>query len=637
MPDRPSILEILRDESTPAADLALLTALGEVEATAAQAIVELLLLRKQKAGMEGLIERFHEFDPTISSNILEHVDELFGALRVASQSKNEQVRLNVLEIIRRGYAYRASYLVDAGLRDRAPRVRTAAADTLYTLADQLLKTSPIPEPGNAELGPSQARTLVADLEDHLEDRRQVIGAIESGLACYGMHLQSKVIEAAMWFVDELGQKFWAVVGVPGSRPAQAAIGVVSGAKSPRLVPFCMTALHNSTLRSPVTKALGLCADTTFIEEWIRQSWRLAEPKIGRAMASIKELAILRNRAAELTDFPPAVQRLMPRWLLSTGLSERAKADFVRDFYRRGDARSRRVAVLSLLSQTGEWAGSLLKAISRDPDEVTARIARFELALRYPLDYPPADLLRRPEAAEASSSATWGRPGSDLTFERYWDAFDDMPDDQRRETGRAVFDGDASAVRLLTRKMGSSEPEDCLKALRMATLLGLVETFAEHIYRLSHAPQPEVRSAAVAALGHLPGPVSARLLKRALRDDDNRVQANAVEAVERAGEPDVVAELLPKLASPDNRVRANAVKALLKLGVREAAVTLLRMLDDPNRLQRISALWLIDHMGLFTLASRVMRLAENDGDAVVRERARNLAGHVTGRAPVGAGR
>jgi len=634
---RPNILAILKSEGGPTADLALLTALEEVDAPTAQEIVGLLLLRKQKAGLTGLIERFHEFDDPICRNILEHVDELFGALRIASQSKNEQVRLNTLEIIRRGYAYRAAYLVDAALRDRAARVREAAAETLYALADQLLKTSPIPELDSGKLGPDQTRTLTADLEEHIEDRRQVIGAIEGGLSCYGMHLQPKTIEVAMWFVDELGQKFWAVVSVPGSRPAHAAISAVSGVKSARLVPFCMIAMHYSALRAPVAKALGSCVDTAFIEEWVRQSWRLVEPKIGRAMAGIKELAVLSNRAAELAELAPSVQRHLPRWVGVTGLPGTTKLDFARQFYRRGDRQQRRAAVLSLLSQSDERTASLLRAISRDSDEESAIIARFELALRYPLDYPPSELLEKREQFEAQPGDAWGRPGSKLTFEQYWAAFDDMSEDQRREKGRRVIDGDATAVQLLARQLAALDAADRLKAVRMVAVLGLGERFIEHVYRLSHDTQPEVRSAAVAVLGQVPGPVSKRLLKRALQDGDTRVQANAVEAVERTGDPDIVTELLPMLASPDNRVRANAVKALLKLGVREAALALLRMLDSPDRTQRISALWLIDHMGLFTLASRVMRLAECDQDKVVRSRAKNLTDHITTRVPVVAGK
>ncbi len=633
---RPDILGLLKTEAAPGADLALLAALGEVDAVTAEEIVGLLLLRQQRVGLQGLIELFHDFDEPIRRTIVEHVDELFPALRLASQSKDEQVRLNVLAVIQRGYVYRAAYLVDSALHDRSPKVRETAADTLYALADQLLKTSPIPEPDRQSLAPEETRTLNVDLEDYMEDRRQVIGALEGGLACYGMHLQPKVIEASMWFVDELGQKFWAVVGVPGSRPAHAAISIIAGAKSPRLVPFCITALHYSTFRAPVAKALGLCVDTAFVEEWIRQSWRLAEPKIGRAMTGIKELVILKDRAVELMQLSPALQRHLPRWVMATGLPEQARLDFVKDLYRRGDPSMHRGVVLSILPYQEERVASLLRSISRDSDERAAGIARFELALRFPLDYPPSELLESRKIATQQAGEVWGRAESNLTFEQYWKACDEATDEQRRDLGLQVFDKDASTLRLLTQQLASSSPADRLKALRIVTILDLGEDLVEHVYRLSHDPDPEVRSAAVAALGHLPGPVSSRLLKKALNDDDARVQANAVEAVERKGGADLTADLLPKLASRDNRVRANAVKALLKLGVREAAITLLRMLRDPSRAQRISALWLIDHMGLFTLASQVIRLADTDQDEIVRGRARSLTSRISGNQTAGVG-
>ena len=296
----------------------------------------------------------------------------------------------------------------------------------------------------------------------------------------------------------------------------------------------------------------------------------------------------------------------------------------------------RAVVLGTLPYSEEKAVSLLKAIARDSDERAADVARFELALRFPLDYPPGELLEPRKTETLQPGNVWGRPGSVLTFEKYWKAYDDATDEQRRETGLQVLDGDASALRLLTRQLTSSNPADRLKALRMVTILGQGENLIEHVYRLSHDTDPEVRSTAVAALGHLPGPVSKRLLKRALNDENARVQANAVEAADRTGDADLALDLLPKLASPDNRVRANAVKALLKLGIREAAITLLRMLRDPNRAQRISALWLIDHMGLFTLASQVVNLAETDQDAIVRGRAKNLTSRIPGHETAGVG-
>ena len=637
MHERPDVLEILKNEGAPAADFALLTALREVGAASAQAIVDLLLLRKQKVGLRGLIELFHDFDEPLCRTIVEHVDELFPALRLAAQSKDDQVRLNVLAIISRGYVYRAAYLVDAALHDRVGRIREAAADTLYALADRLLETSPIPDPHRDRLVPERACGLTVDLADYVEDRRQVVGAIEGGLISYGIHLQPKVVEAAMWFVDELDQKLWAVVGEPGSRAALAAVNIIAGVKSPRLVPFCMAGLHYSTFRTPLAKALGLCTDMAFIEEWIRQSWRLGEPKISRAMAGIRELVVLKHRAAELMRLSPGLLRRLPRWIMATGLPEQTKLDFLRDLYRRSDEHMRRTTVLGMLSCAGERVIPLLRAVSRDSDERTAAVARFELALRCPLEYPPRDLLAPPRPAAAQPGHVWGRPGSDLTFEKYWEIYDTETDEQRRTIGLQVFDGDASAVRLLARQMNASDARDRLKALRMATLLGLNETFVEHVYHLSHDPDPEVRSAAVSALGTVPGPASQRLLKRALQDSDPRVEANAVEAVGQTGGEEVTEDLLPKLTSPDNRVRANAVRALLKLGAREAAVTLLRMLDDPNRAQRISALWLIEHMGLCVLAERVTKLAQTDQDVLVRSRARNLTTRFAGQIPAGAAR
>ena len=185
--------------------------------------------------------------------------------------------------------------------------------------------------------------------------------------------------------------------------------------------------------------------------------------------------------------------------------------------------------------------------------------------------------------------------------------------------------------LISRRLLEPDTAGRVRALRIITVLNLVEPFSDKVYQLSHDGDPEVRSAATSALAAIPNATSKRILHGALRDPDPRVQANAVEAVDNSGDSEsTTAELLPMLGSADNRVRANAVKALLKLGVREAAETLLRMLIDKDRAQRISALWLVDKMGLFTLVERISKMAACDADVQVRDRAQRLVGQLRGQ-------
>lgn len=621
---RPAVFEILLKERGSDADSALVAALSRAEPATTRAIIETLLIRNRPEGLLGLIESFHLLDESDRQLILGETDRVFGVLREAAQSREEQVRLNVLHVIQRGCIYRAAYLLDAALHDRSPNIRSAAAEALYGLADELLQTKPIstrPD-GFGEHAYEGMVAAMQDLDSYAEDRRQVIGALESGLTSFNLHLQPRVVEAAMWFVDELDAKFWMTASAPRSRTAQVAIRVIEESHSPRLVPFAMAALNYTEFRPHIASLLGRTVDPDFLAAWARQSWRFVQPKSARGMCGVKELACLQNGGSALFNIPADGQRHVPRWLTTTSLAEEKKDKYLLDIIRRGSRAAARSALRVLIHHDTLRTTSLLQSIAGDEDPHLARMAWLELSRRRPLEYPVSELQQMlGEGAEASTPGPHHRP---MTFDRYWSQFDRMDDQQREELGRQLLAASEAPLATLGRRLAEQDAAARVRAIRLISLLDLVGEYQDQLYKLSYDASPEVRSAAVAALGKLPNATTRRILHNALADQDPRVQANAVEAVDETGDPNAAKDLLPLLASSNNRVRANAVKALLKLGIREAAETLLRMLNHANRAHRISALWLIERMSLFTLAKRVIAMAEGDNDQQVRDRAQMLS-------------
>ncbi len=622
------IFKLLRESDNPATDDALLAALKGTDAPTADAVIDTLLERHTTTGIHGLIAIFHELDEPVRQRILASTDHIFRALREALQSKHEQVRLNVIDVIRRGRLYRASYLLDAALHDAASLIRQTAAETIYFLAEAMLAESESPEAD--DLTPEQIQQRMIELDGRAEDRRQLVASIASGLTGFNMHHQPRVVEAAMWLVDDLGRKLWTALSAAGGKALRVAITVFDGSKDPRLIPFAITAMNHTDFRPHVVKMLASCHDPDFMAEWFRQCWRMSEPKTAKSMMMLKDLGIAHDRGAGLMQFPVDAQRHIGRWLTATSATTETKIFLMKELYRRGDPLARPSALWNLLSLRDEQVTSLLQVIAGDNTD-GSRVALYELAQRRPERYPPKDLLapsrsRLPGGTLPTDPARQAGPTdpADMTFDDYWGAFDDMNEPDRLKLGKEMLAHAPSAGAALKRLLEDQDPSGRMRALRIISTLGLLETFADPLYALSHDPQPSVRSAAVLALGGLDNSTSRLILHNALLDPDSRVQANAVEAIDRLEGSFDSRKLMPKLDSPDNRVRANAVKALLKMGVREAAESLLKMLADENRAQRISALWLIDQMGLFTLAQRVVTLASGDEDAQVRARAKLLA-------------
>jgi HEAT repeat protein len=160
----------------------------------------------------------------------------------------------------------------------------------------------------------------------------------------------------------------------------------------------------------------------------------------------------------------------------------------------------------------------------------------------------------------------------------------------------------------------------MRALRVVRALRMVERMRESIHRLANDQNTIVRSLAVSLLGSLPDPTTVRVLRTAINDPDERVQANAIESLDRLGVSERIPLTAPKLESRHGRVRANAVRSLLRAERHEAGETLLAMLEDTSRGQRLSALWVVDCLRLRVVRDRVHAISRGDLDEQVRKRA-----------------
>lgn len=622
MAGRQKALEILRTTVEPAADHALVAALGRSEAQNARLIAETLLARNTREAMKGLVAGWHRIERPQREQVLARDENLFGVLREVMGSSNEQSRINTVDVIREGRFYRAAYLLESALRDRSTAVRDAAARVLHALAEVSLETpaaidaeTPLPT------DPDEIRGCMAEIENRREDRRQLASAIEAGLSSFDIHHQTPVIHAAMWCVDDLSLRFWKILAAPGSRAVRAAQSILSGGPDPRLIPFMMHAVHYADFRPLIAQTLANCNDATFLAQWYRQSWRVAQHKTAKGLASIREVASTKNQLNDVVTMLATGQRHFARAITAMGLPDAVKAEVLKEMHRRGEPLGRRAALWSLARLESEPRSlTLLRSIANGGDGESAWIAACELTRRRPAEYPvDALLLRR----SPDTGAKQLRP-EPLNPQEYWTCFESLTEDERLRWGKRLLVNTRGSEPLVNTWLASPEVDDRVRALKIVTLLDLARTFEAQVCQLCRDPDPLVRGTAVTALGRLVTHSSKRTLKTAINDVDTRVQANAIEALDRIGGVSADTELIPKLSSPDNRTRANAVMALLKLGSREAAETLLAMLDDPNRAHRISGLWLVEQLRLLPLAERIVQMAGEDADDQVRGRARSLA-------------
>lgn len=177
------------------------------------------------------------------------------------------------------------------------------------------------------------------------------------------------------------------------------------------------------------------------------------------------------------------------------------------------------------------------------------------------------------------------------------------------------------------------------AIELVRRLGLTAELCEHVIRVARAhPDNRARANAALLLGVLGREGAAQdqidqaftVLADMLGDADERVRANAIEGLSMLRGESI---RLDRFATdPSARARANAIRhASVWIEPRgegalpSGALTYLaQMLDDERVEHRLSALWVVSRCRPHELAATVAALAREDGDPLVRTRARQCA-------------
>lgn len=189
--------------------------------------------------------------------------------------------------------------------------------------------------------------------------------------------------------------------------------------------------------------------------------------------------------------------------------------------------------------------------------------------------------------------------------------------------------DSSASSRILALFNHTNPE--IVALAVETLGRIADpSNLNAIRNLYHADtNPRIKACIVTAVSRLALPEDniVDFLTHALREDDARVRANAIEAIEKLDLPDVTRLLLPMLKDEDNRVRANVIKALWTKDDQGRLLEVLKeMASDANPWMKSSAVFVL---GNVTIPGRIELLSVMAGDEhpKVRQNAREALFHI----------
>jgi HEAT repeat protein len=126
------------------------------------------------------------------------------------------------------------------------------------------------------------------------------------------------------------------------------------------------------------------------------------------------------------------------------------------------------------------------------------------------------------------------------------------------------------------------------------------------------------------LGELGGQEVATVIILYLKDPNDRVRANAVEALEQIGSQNIATYLLPLINDKSNRVKANTAKALFSLGNDDAIDILREMILSNNAWMRASAAYVFGEIDSSHSIPYLIQALEDPTWYVVKNVVRALA-------------
>lgn len=628
MKRRPVVFDILKKTLGPAADRALVGGLSHVDPEGQSNIIEVLIQRKSDAGLQGLVMLFDRLTHDAQMHVLSNTSLLFGALRSCIHSRDSQTRQNALDIVRQSGNTRLAYLAGHAIHDGSPKIRGDAAVTLLELTNHHCRslaetTAALREIAEADVG--LFRTVGKTLKMLRDERQFLLATLREALEHYESHHRPEILEAAMLMADELETSLFKQSTVKRGKFMHAMLEILSTPLSPRFVPFMYVALGYPEMRRRVLPKLAACTDPDFVEEFIRWHWFARDPGVRKHLVSIRSIAWLDDGFEATFVLPSDVAKMAPSWMLLLGLPGDQKVALISSFLLVENPLANRAAVWALVDLKTPASTAALKGLAEHEDIGIRRVAAVELKQR-----ALAGQHRSKRQALRGRPEAWmnllDRVGLSEEFDDFWQNFEQIHPVQAQAAGHYVFEWVPGFATQIQIKFLSKNVAERLRALRLTIALYVCDRFHTDIFAATNDEVPEIRAAAMAALGIIGGETSRRILARTINDESPAVQAGAIDAIDQLKIPNRAELVLAKASSDDADVRAAAIRCLLKLRVPEAATTLINMLQDHRTDHRCAALWVADQLRLASIAPRIAKIAQTDRDA----RIARIALHVSKR-------
>ncbi len=625
---RSAIYPYLLQTENPSADRALAAALAEVEAAFAEPIAQTVLARGA-AGADGLVRFFHRLPSAVKSLVVQEVARLREPLHRVARAADTVGRSNVCRIVAQAKSIELAGLLAVGLRDSAPEVRCAAAEALRELADHVLTTIE----QSADEATRDTGFLLTGQHgivpgDHGTEQRILLAVLQEGLSSLSVHRRPEVIEAAMWFALPLERVLQAHVAAAGEQHIEVIGELLRREPIPRMGGFVCLALGWSRVRRAAADAIAQAEDGPFLRDLLSHKDRFCRPVAQYGLAEVRRLLWLERNPGLIRRLAPGQQISAMAIISAAAIDERLKLLVAQDLLLSGTREAQRIALECLMASGGDETTDTLRQVLAWDDEEFTEAALVELLRRSPPDLP-ALVVQQLTSRSPRVRQLAAQHAASYSFERYWQAFDDLPPDARVSAGRAVLKLVPDFVDRLVRKLEEGRSDEILRALQAADDLNLLKSLSSTLLRLERHHSQSVRAAAAGALGKLgtqqqtQAEVDQTPASQPQASSQQQPGPDAAVSSEHATDSRL-GELERMLSAPETVARAGAVRQLLRTQIVPATAILIELLTDDDVSRRRCGLELVKQTRLADMMACVLGMARHESDPSLREQAQNVA-------------
>ena len=601
---------VLCDIARARATETIVDALNEPSALVRDKAFDSLLSRKWSVAAPRLIQYYSRLDSRHKSKILERPEELIPHLRSILEGGRYDAKCNAIQIIESAGKIKLLHLlapVFSGIDERLRR--QAGRALLHVVTNYMDFSKNVEQDATSPLAKAAARS-----------RRELSAVLDALLRSYADHRERSILRGMLVLGGNCHRLLMTAFAPGNDRTATDLMQVLQRPETEHWDVFLarMFLSHKELVRRKADFVLRKRGPRA-ARDVIRRIFDLANTKpIVELSKWWGEEIWWKTVCESLDDYDAGAQSKVFTVLCdSASQAENAQACFG-VLAQSKSARIRRLVIAEMAS-CEQMDADTLAGFLHDPDEdVQLQTTRRLLEASHPCkeELVVRQLLSPYESVRALVSAEVAQ----YSFRAYMRAFNSMGDRTRTLAASALVKIDGKLEDELIRALASTQAETKVKALQIAALSRPDEKLESLIAGLASDYNPHVRATAVMALGSFNSKKSEEILFNSLKDSDDRVVANAIEALEIRGRPEYLPHVKQFMNSVVPRIRGNVVKFLYRFGDPDYRGLFLDMCRSNDRSSHATAIWLSEQLDPPEAEEGLAMILRGHTGANVKERA-----------------